>query len=130
MNNYDCIKPDRSKIVMAMAAMPVVNIINLSDFTAKGFKLIDKPHFSIESPILHYIDVQSTDEYIYALYLGSDIESVDYHTELHIIDWEGNFIKKVRFNMDYEAISLTKDVLYLYTYSDVSLYSVNVSELR
>lgn len=130
MNNHDCIKPDRTKVVMAMAAMPVVNIITLSDFKANGFKLDDKLGFSTESPVMHYIDVQADDEYIYALYLGSDLSSSDYTTELHVFDWNGVFHKKVLFDMSYEAIRLTNHSLYLFTYSDNSLYSVDISELR
>ena len=103
-NSSDAIKPDGSKLVMAMRNLPQINIINLKTGEVCGYRLKGGDGFSVfkgdGNMKIHYQRVHADDHYIYASYLGknrdSDPRSGEPSTQtIHVFDWEGNMRYKL-----------------------------------
>ena len=95
----DAIKPDGSKIVMAMLNLPQINIVDLNTGEVTGYRLKGGENFSVFKEDgnlkIHYRWVHADNKYIYASYFGkhrdSDPRAMAPPTQmLHIFDWEGN----------------------------------------
>ncbi len=105
INSADQIKPDLSKIAMAMFMFNQINILDLhkkhsfSITTSKGSTWLSERYIENHEPILYYIDLKCTDEKIYALYVNQKIsewQRVEKPIEIHIFNWEGEPLYKLK----------------------------------
>lgn len=101
----DQIKPDLSKIAMGMLMFNQINILDLkgnNNFTittATGNTYLSKKYLDEHDPIVYYCDLECTDKYIYALFVNqklSEWQRIAHPTEIHVFDWNGNAIYKLK----------------------------------
>lgn len=131
-NSSDALKPDGTKIVQAMCRLPQLNILNLKENSAKGYRIDSSVNFSIfkkknSAMKGYYYRVQADNNYIYAAYLGK--ETFEYTAiepqELHIYDWNGNLLKKIELDLSILEMCLdtVRNILYITNlYSDDIFY--------
>lgn len=125
--NFDCIKPDRSKMAFGMGYMPVYGILELTSGAFQCYRIDGLQRFSTEERNLHFCNLVSDDQYIYALYYGYDIS--DPYSErkastLFVIDWDGRLVSKWMLDQYFTELAIDDDVLYLINKNGV-IYSVN-----
>lgn len=120
-----CMKPDRSKLAMAMSSYPQLNIIDLGDGTLKCYKLKDR-EASMMVRVYFYADVHCDDEYIYALYADMDITpnqdytlNIDHNKPayVHKYDWDGNLVCKYELDGYYNKMDVNNGLFYLATHA-------------
>lgn len=95
----DAIKPDGSKVAMAMRNLPQINVIDLNTGEICGYRLKGGKGFSVFKEDgnlkIHYQWIHADDKYIYATYLGkyrnSNPRTEDERSQtIYVFDWEGN----------------------------------------
>ena len=116
------VKPDRTKFVEAMLYLPQITIVDVKSGKGKGFLMKDLDDYSIFSTDMsgasyYYRDVQSSDDFIFALWSGKQIKEYKMEEgmdEVHVFDWDGNMIKKIRLSEPVQKIFLDtkRNVLY------------------
>lgn len=115
LGNFDCIKPDRTKLAFGMGYMPVYGILDLNTGKFKGFKIKGLKRFSTSVRNWHFCNLVSDNSYIYALYYGHDISdpsSERLNSTLFIFDWEGNMIERYDLGHYFTELNLSNDTLY------------------
>lgn len=123
----DCIKPDGTKIAQGMTRLCQLNIVDLEKETISGYRIKGTPDFSIfktdmSNTKYYYSKAHCDDTYIYALYAGVENEKLEEFQGfdiLHIFDWEGNFVKKIRLTYPVRSIWYDKINEFLYGYNDI-----------
>jgi hypothetical protein len=95
------LKPDGSKMAGAMLSINMINILDLTDNSRISLVInppltdpdnILEPNAS-EGKMTYYIDLDLTDNYIYALFMNQNYEEaygVAKEMEVHVFDWKGN----------------------------------------
>lgn len=139
-SSCDRIKPDQSKIAMAMNRVGQLNIWDLKTGEILGYRIKDSHDFSDlkSSPSLlrfYYLNMCVNEDYIFAPYI--DKLSVDngldaYQSScIHVYDWEGRALYKLNLREKVYCISLDdeNDILYAKD-MDNNLYSYNISFLK
>lgn len=120
-----CMKPDKSKLAMAMSSYPQLNIIDLRDGTLKCYKQKDR-EASMKVRMFFYADVHCDDEYIYALYADMDITpnqdytlNIDHNKPayIHKYDWDGNLVCKYELDGYYNKMAVDNGLFYLATHA-------------
>ena len=129
--NFDCIKPDRTKLAFGMGYMPVYGILNLSSGKFQGFRIKGLNRFSIAERNWHFCNLVADNHYIYALYYGHDIS--DPYSErgcstLFVIDWDGGLVKRFLLDKYLTELNISNGVLY-FGYNDGVIYSVAADKL-
>jgi len=115
---FSGIKPDKSKVAVAMDKFKRIDIFNIdgtTDFSIvfpefKEPKYCDPRDFEKYDTgnSLQYICIYTTDNFIYALYYGKPpIEENIYANFIHVFDWKGNPI--VNYELDISIFSFTVD---------------------
>ena len=111
-------KPDGTQLAAAYSMLPRIRIstsdgsltqdiqVDGSAQPADAFFKTDATPAEIEEIVQYYIGIETTDDFIYALYNGENVRlvpedaepdsQIDYNTEVHVFDWNGNPIKKIR----------------------------------
>ena len=121
--SYDRIKPDKSKIAMAMWHMAQINILDLKTGKLKGFRIKGTPDFNyLEGDPEHfrtyYQRLSVDNQYIYALYEDrlsySNQEAKRTNTIIHVYDWDGNPVCKLVLAEVLGQMSLDPVTGYLY----------------
>jgi hypothetical protein len=137
--SVDRIKPDKSKLVMAMELMDQINILDLTTGEVKGYKNKQSPDFSYLRSITdnlkaYYTDLCVDDRYIYGLYSVTHRSGRNFDTNIiNVFDWDGNFIKKIALDkvvLDYTLDPVNK-FIYINTLSedDEEIYRYDLSYL-
>ena len=123
----DCMKPDKSKIAMGMERLAQINILDLETGILRGFRLENTPDFKdVKMPdgtiqkslMFYYSDLCADDDAIYALYANCSLERIENYpiqtNQVHVFDWDGNFIKKIILDHKVSQIALdpVKHLLY------------------
>lgn len=100
--SLNLMKPDKSKILIAMTLLPQINILDVETGIVKGVRIAGTPGFEylkgkVEDFKEYYLFSDADDRYIYALYAPkSYIEpGVPTNCMVHVFDWEGNFVYKL-----------------------------------
>lgn len=116
-----CIHPQKGVIVAALRYINTINFYDLNfDMTkARAFGEVyifpeiqpDKQSINIEKSTKCFIDIASTDKYIYCLYDGSDNYSVS--STVIILDWEGNHIRNIKVDRSLRKIVVEKSDKFL-----------------
>jgi hypothetical protein len=111
------IHPDGEKMASAMYSINMINLLDLTDNSRKSL-IINPPVKRLDEIVdkntrlekwTYYIDLDVTDEYIYALYCNQSQEDsyeVEKEMEVHVFDWQGNAIYKYIVSQYITAISV------------------------
>ncbi|MGN0069632.1 MAG: hypothetical protein ACI350_07890 [Prevotella sp.] len=136
---YSCVKPDFSKIAEAMDYLPQINVIDIKNGDVKGFLMTGREDYSIfmadmKEAHSYYKDVQSDDRYIFALWSGMKITEDDFsrgYDEVHVFDWNGRMLKKVKLSVPVQSIYLDQanDLLYGCHQDRQPLYRYKVADM-
>lgn len=115
----DCLKPDRKKLVFAMAYFPRINILDLESGEVRGFRLKDAPRFNPSKKVWCFSSIQADDQYIYALYYGKEVDNSNYDAApnlLYVFDWEGELVRKFKLDRHVTDLWLDRELRKLYLY--------------
>ena len=135
----EALKPDGSKAVQAMMRLAQINIIDLKTGEIKGLRVADTENFSLfygsdkENPNDYYRKVVASNDYIFALWSGVDCNSLKKNrlfNTIHVFDWEGYFVKKLKLTEPVEHIwyDLVNNQLYGYSHIAKELYRYNIKD--
>ena len=134
-----CAKPDGTKLVESMYYLPQINIIDVKSGKVSGYLMKghdDYSIFSTDMRELHccYRQVTSTDKYIFALWSGRKLNEDDYsrgYDEVHVFDWDGRMLKKVKLSVPVQSIYLDQanDLLYGCHQDRQPLYRYKVADM-
>ena len=103
-HSIDLIKPDQTKLVMAMNALCQINILDIVSKKQRGYRMKGTPDFNDlkklpDNMMEYYIDVCVDDDYIYAFYserrISEDPYIINTTDEVHVFDWDGKPIRKI-----------------------------------
>jgi hypothetical protein len=120
--SMDHIKPDKSKLAMAMYLMDQINILDLTTGKIKGYRNKIAPDFNYlrDAPSdlkAYYIDLCVDDKYIYGFYSSTNEFRGNMCSNLiNVFDWDGNVIKKIV--LDRIALQSAFDPVNKYLYID------------
>lgn len=138
-NSCDRIKPDLTKIAMPMQMVGQINIWDLNTNQLKGYRVAESMTFvnleeNPEQYRLYYMSMSVNDQYIFALYLNNPIKDGQdalLSSEVHIIDWEGKPVYKLRFEEKIHSIDWDdkNQILYAQDFDD-KLYAYKVDFLK
>lgn len=136
-DSKDVIKPDGTKIAMAMRNLPQINIIDLNTGEIYGYRLKGGEGFSIFSTKgnwkIHYKWAHADNNYIYASYLGKHRDkSLREEPEtqiIHVFDWEGNLRYKLKLNdaTGRYFVDNTTNRLYKWNYKKDSIHYLDLN---
>ena len=137
----DALRPDGKKLALAMQTVPQINILDIETEQMNCFRLKGAPGLdylngrSREDLHIYYNNIAAGNKYIYAVFWGSPLAQLTNaletmnKPELHVFDWDGNFIKRLRFNNYIGDICLDEkaSLLYakIYSTDQVFVYSLN-----
>jgi len=134
-----CVKPNKKQFAEAMTYQPQINIIDIETSSIKGYSY-DGEHINSldEGNNLNvqrfYLRVQSTDNYIFALYDGSmrsKNPNTDGYKELHLYNWNGSMLKKIILENPIHEIFIDKknNLLYGVNANEQNLYCYHISNI-
>ena len=137
----DAIHPNGKKVVMAMWLVPQINILDIETgqmdcFRLKGAQGMEYlERCAPERVHLYYKHVTADSKYIYALYVDKpyfqerDSDPASTSREIHVFDWNGNFIRRLKIKeRAYEIhVDENANLLYapIYKTDKVFVYSLN-----
>jgi hypothetical protein len=121
------IKPDKEKLIVAYKNYPIVDIIQPLDFTTlriefrnkvhNHYKVIDQMNVQFENQHIQYTFAYCTDKYFYLLYQNATKEMLEQNEnkpEIHVFDWDGNFIKRYVSDLSIYNLAVSNNNDYLY----------------
>lgn len=121
------INPSKTNIANAMLYAPIINIVDVNTGKSHSYRLSKYPKFTDKERYYHFLSVCSDDNYIFALYLGCVPEDfADTSSVLFQFDWEGKIVKQYDLGMPFSKIQLNNGNLYLTSYLNSDIYSVNL----
>ena len=134
------LKPDKRKFVEAMNWLPQINIVDLKSGKIFGSRMKDKQDEDVfstrmEKALFCYKRVVSDDDYIYALWVGTPRNEmrpdIGYHI-IHVFDWEGQFVKKIRIENPINELALDTQngELYGWNIEKQRLYRLNLKSFK
>ena len=137
----NAMRPDGKKVATAMGTVPQINILDIETGQMDCFHLKGAPGMEYlegcsQENIHHYYHHMVVDNnYIYALYSDKpffqEIENkiIPGGTDIHVFDWDGNFIKRLSLPERADEICLDEknNLLYALNYvtDQVFVYSLN-----
>jgi len=109
---HSTVKPDKSKVAIIYQATAALRI-----YSTLKWEIANEWYMDI-NPI-RYFSIRSTSEFIYALFTdtqapdllwdGSRWRNNDVANEIHVWDWEGNFVMKLKLNRLVFSFDITPD---------------------
>ena len=140
------ISPDNDKIAFGCAYSDLLQIINIgtnSELKIKTqddfdpmFTVVDRNGFQTMGQSgdsrLGYSDITTSKNRIYGLYSGlsRDDEWKFGVTMVHVFDWQGNFLYKIKLSKKTNRIAVDKDDEFLYTIQNTETPSIAKYSLR
>lgn len=136
-SSANSLKPDNSKFVEAMMYEPQINIVDIHTGKACGYRLQSvQANASVEKAMENvrsfYLRVQTTNDYIIALYNGREVQSTGVgYDMLHVYNWKGEMLNRVKLKYPVHEICIDEANLCLYALneSEQNLYRYQLSEL-
>lgn len=135
----DQIKPDLSKVVISMGLLAQINILDLESGKLTGYRLKDTPDFSyltkdVDMFNIYYKSTTASNKYIYSLFVNKPFtpqKGIASSNEIHVFDWNGNFIQKLILdhNIDKIRLDVQNNILYGKDDTTDTLYRFNIKEL-
>lgn len=130
------VHPDHQLFAMVYQLFPVLRICNSADGSLrKEIRLKSRqpfPHALLDERLSleqikeltwgSYLNIQSTTNYIYALYVGRPVAELypsglkgrcDYPAEIHVWDWNGNPVKRIQLDRQIHAFTVSPDDRYM-----------------
>lgn len=127
LSNQDCVRPGRKKLAFGMFYMPIWAILDTDTGECKGMRLGGKRAFDQHKRICHFMDMQCDNDFIYALYWGSEARGLeDYPGLLYVFDWEGRIVNKLKIPERFTNLQLDGDRLYFLNFLHDSLAYVDL----
>lgn len=126
LHSIDRIKPDNTKIAMGMSLLSQINILDIKSGKLIGIRTSGTPDFKdLEKKTteikFYYSDICIDNEYIYGLYSNKIFNDQNYpfvSNEVHVFDWEGNAIRKLILDREFDRIALDPVKKKLYAKND------------
>lgn len=139
--SYDCLKPDQTKIAMAMWRIGQLNILDLQSKELIGYRMQESMSFKdLEDSDFSYRNYYQSlcvnDSYILALYADKLISSWKEESPLlanviHVFDWNGNPLYKLNLDKNITSMVLDEKNCILYAQGAYDkLYSYDMSFLK
>lgn len=136
--SFDKIKPDKSKLAMAMVYLPQINILDLKTGKNVCFRLKDKPGFKSlkkdpESFRIYNRFIVVDDSFIFVSYLNLpsvDVNWLSQTNEIDVYNWSGQFIKKLHLSNPFFKIAFDpiNKIMFTKNNSD-EIYSYDLKDL-
>ena len=106
------ISPNKDKLVLAMRFLNQVNFLSLKDNKRVSVSLYEDASICEDESKgrEYYCDLTANSDYIYALYMNQSHDDAYEKVkpmEIHVFDWNGNFIKKIIVNEYITRISIS-----------------------
>lgn len=102
----------RKMAALAMGRMNQVNFISLDNGKRSSCSLYEDPVLPDEKRMVYYCNITASDNYVYALYMNQTYEEsyeVDKPMEIHVFDWNGNYIRTYVTKQYISRISIAPD---------------------
>ena len=119
-----CVSPDMNRLAEAMYWLPQINIVNFKKNKICGYLLKSSDDYSVFKSdmtyaITYYNGIQVNDNYIFALWLGKLFSEEDYigMDEIHVFNWDGEMIKRIKLSNHIHSMYLDIDSNSLYGYN-------------
>lgn len=111
--------PDKNRLVGVMTKMNQVNFLSVRENKRKAVSLYEEaePCYDYEKQTYFYCSVTATRDRVYVLYLNQSNEEsfeVAKPVEIHVFDWDGNFIERLQANEYVTNIFVDENGEYLY----------------
>ena len=127
-SNRFTVKPDGSKVFVAMCLMPAYSLINLKQDTTESFLLTDLKPCRSDVARWYFADIQSDNDLIYALYSGEPLynpKGDDIPKTMYVFDWNGNLRMKLSLPDRFTEINIDNGTMYLSDYKGlISEFSI------
>lgn len=99
-HSYMVMSDKRKKIAAAMRFRSQINFLDLNTKERKSFIAdSDNNPSSVTDGHEYYCNIKANDDYVFALYMNQSAEDsydVAKPMEIHVFDWDGNFIESVK----------------------------------
>ena len=141
-NSWSALKPDGTKLVQAMGYLPQLNIVDTRTGQVVAYRMKGGPDYSLlQSEVgnltKYYLSVQADDKYIYAAYWGKELwrgasgEPMPKFDQIHVLDWEGNLLYKLKTDQSFFIIWLdtVRNRLYTRDWGTDEIYYLDLNEL-
>lgn len=136
----DRIKPDETKVVMAMQMIGQINILDIKSGNIQGFRINGSLSFTdlgkhIDRYRNYYLNICVNNDFIFAPYIDALSEQKGFDPFLssciHVFDWNGNAVYKMNLKEKIFSISLDQknSILYAIDMND-NIYSYDISFLK
>lgn len=130
----DSMKPDRTKVAMAMYYFPQINILDVESGECRGFRIKGARKFSPAVQFCQFGPIASDDEHIYALYCGKEVDYSNYDVTtntLYVFNWNGELLRKFRIDAQVLKMSINKsdNKMYFYHQERPYLYTIDMDRL-
>lgn len=132
------IKPDNTKLVIAMKMLGQISIVDIKTEEQKNYRMKESLTFSeIEKDLYksrkYYGTMTVNDQYIFALYIDVAMKDVPppYGSQIiHVLTWDGRPAYKIHVNESIKdmALDTSNHILYATDLED-NLYSYDISEI-
>lgn len=128
--NTQTISPDRTKICMAMARFPQINIMDTKTGKTFGVRFRSMAEKNQEG-LFYFRDVAADEEYIYALYEGKDSGEAT-NTYLCVFDWEGTPRTSIELDQCYYQNRINGGLMFLSAdyMEDGRLYTLSLTRIK
>ena len=124
------VKPDMTKFASAYDKFPILRIFDLNGNIIREIRYNNNQSFpnalinenpsqaDVDEVMQNYRMIKSTDQYIYALYIGKKEREIerglnDFSNEIHIWDWDGNPVKRILLDKKIFTFDVNKEDDYL-----------------
>jgi len=140
-NSDDAIKPDNSKIAMAMFCLKQINILNIETGQIQGIRVKGSKDFdyltSAANPLIkNFGSLCVDDHFIYVLYEGKTVKEgkrfiFSGSDVVYVFDWDGNLINKLSLDRKAYTIKINEltKCLYIDNYDNEKIFFYDVSFL-
>lgn len=137
---FSGMKPDMKRMVEAMLYLPQINIMNTDKAESKGYLMKGSDGYSIFHSDMaeakeYYWGVQADDKNIFALWFGKKNTEENYVSgadELHVFDWNGNMVKRVKLSspVHYMSLDTSKGIIYGWNQGKDKVYRYRVGDMN
>lgn len=121
--SYDVIKPDRSKIAMAMAILGQINILDCKTGELCGYRIRKSPNYEYLKKdyrkfISYYQFINCDNDFIYIGYNGNlygDGIKNKVMDHVYVFNWKGEFVNRIYLNKPFSCMTLDPINRIIYT---------------
>jgi hypothetical protein len=147
------VKPELSHFVMVYNFFPLIRICDSKGIINHQLMIRNLPEqivfqnlgsreSNLLSGTIYYEDVKTTNNYIYLLYKPRKGFKVDEHSyelysigsnEIHIMDWDGNFVRRIKADQNILSFTPSIDDAYIYftkDNNDRKIFRINIKAIN